>query len=367
VLFVEPGASRASYDQQVQAAVAASPKAMELFRLDVFSDSTRSTGVSMSSETEFREAYVDPYSGQALGYLGDDGFFRIVLKIHRQLFLGTTGRIVVELTTCWTIVLLFTGVYLWWPRKASQRWGVWVPRLRGSAYRTLRDLHAVTGFYIALVVLTIACTGLLYTFFWGQGYGYVARETGAYDIFLKPPQSKSPASAPRLPLDQIVKTARKKMPDMNLSITFPKTPQGAFVVFAFRERGPSTSAVAVIDHASGEILQYRTNSQFPAMSWWGTWNYPLHVGSILGLPTKIIWFLACLALMAMPITGCWMWWQRRPTGQLGLPRVSEAVVPRWITAIICLLGVLLPALGASIVLILLAEFGTRRFWRRAAT
>jgi uncharacterized iron-regulated membrane protein len=82
--------------------------------------------------------------------------------------LGTTGRIILELTTCWSIVLAATGIYLWWPPKANQLWGVWLPRLRQKPYLVLRDLHAVSGIYVAIVAILIALTGLIYTSIWGS-------------------------------------------------------------------------------------------------------------------------------------------------------------------------------------------------------
>jgi hypothetical protein len=161
-----------------------------------------------------------------------------------------------------------------------------------------------------------------------------------------------------MPMDRVVAVAAQQMPDTTLSVRVPQTADGAYVVFAIHEIGPTTGATTVIDHATGEVLMHRTNSQFPALSWWATWNYPLHVGSILGLPTKILWLLACIVLMLMPITGVWMWWQRRPKGRSGFPRKPDTKVPRWLAGVIAALCFVLPALGASVLLIILGERAT---------
>ncbi len=89
------------------------------------------------------------------------------------------------------------------------------------------------------------------------------------------------------------------------------------------------------------------------------------MGSILGLPTKILWLAACVALMAMPVTGVWMRWQRRPKGTAGLPRKSDVHVPRWLVVVICSLGFVLPVLGMSLVAILSGEWLVRRQRRPA--
>lgn len=55
--------------------------------------------------------------------------------------------------------------------------------------------------------------------------------------------------------------------------------------------------------ASGEILEDRYNSQTKTFYWLGTWNFPLHVGTIWRLPSKILWLVACLILTTAPVTG----------------------------------------------------------------
>jgi uncharacterized iron-regulated membrane protein len=355
LLYVTPAETRVPYETQLAAAEQAAGEGFKATHLYTYDDPERSTSMFVTDGEHFHSMYVDPYRGSVLGQTSEDGFFAIVLKIHRQLFIGTTGRIVVELMTCWTMVLLITGVYLWWPRKRAQVWGVWLPRIRGGVYRSLRDIHAVAGVYAAAIAMTIACTGLIYTYIWGQGYGYVAVKSGAYAVYTDPPQSKSAADAPRLPMNEVVKIAQEGMPEAELSFLIPKTPTGAHVVFASRPIGPTSDEVMFIDHGTGEVLAHRANWDFPALGWWTTWNYPLHVGSVLGLTTKILWLLVCIGLMVMPITGVWMWWQRRPRGTAGLPRKSEAKAPKWLIAVVCSLGVVLPALGASLLLIVFGE------------
>ncbi|MCI0463471.1 MAG: PepSY domain-containing protein, partial [Gemmataceae bacterium] len=165
-----PQEKRVSYQAQLDVAVAACPDGKP-DSLDIDRDPRRSTIVWMEGEGDrWRLVHVSPYTGAVLGQQQHEtGFFSVVLAIHRQLFLGTTGRIVVELTTCWTILLLVTGLYLWLPRKREKLWGVLLPRLRAKPYTVLRDLHAVPGFSLAVVALLIAGTWLYWTFCWGQG------------------------------------------------------------------------------------------------------------------------------------------------------------------------------------------------------
>src|SRR5689334_5374009 len=330
VTYVEPAAERASYEQQMAAVRAAVPTAQRAILLQVFTNPKRATSMVFAGNGQY--VYTDPYRGHYLGAIGQAGFFNDVLVLHRTLFLGTTGRIIVELTTCWTIVLAVTGIYLWWPRKANELWGVWLPRLRRKPYVVLRDLHSVGGIYLVVVALLIALTGLIYTYVWGSGFQYVALKTDAYDMFSKPMLSKSPPEAKDVSIDRIVEIAQQRMPGNNLTVWFPRAPNAVYLVTANNERGPQVNEILFIDRVSGEILEDRYSSQTKTMYWLGTWNYPLHVGTIWGLPSKILWLVTCIILMTLPVTGVWMWWQRRPTGRLGLPRRVDARRPRWLVA-----------------------------------
>ena len=75
--------------------------------------------------------------------------------------------------------------------------------------------------------------------------------------------------------------------------------------------------------------------------------------------------MTCIILMTSPVTGVWMWWERRPTGRLGLPRRVDARRPRWLVATITATSILLPTVGLSVVVVLVIELlrsRLRRVW-----
>lgn len=362
VTYVEPSPERASYEQQMAAVRAAVPGAQRAILMQVFTNPKRATSIVFAEKGQY--VYVDPFRGCYLGSIERGSFFDMVLDLHRTLFLGTTGRIIVELTTCWTIVLAVTGIYLWWPSKASQLWGVWLPRLRQKPYMALRDLHVVSGIYVAIVAIVISLTGMIYSNVWGSAFKYAATKSEAYDMFAKSMVCRSPPEAKDLSIDRIVEIAKRKMPANNLTVWFPRIPNGVYLVTANNDRGPQVNAMLFIDRATGEILEDRSISQTRLIYQLGSWNYPLHVGSIWGLPTKFLWLVTCVILMTLPVTGIWMWWQRRPAGRLGLPRRVDADRPRWLVVTITTISFLLPALGISVVVLLVGEQLVARFWRR---
>lgn len=364
ITYVEPTAEHVSYERQLAAARAAVPTMPRIALMQVFANPKRATSIAMSG-AKFQYSYVNPYTGRYLGGIEQGSFFDIVLTLHRSLFLGTKGRIVVELTTCWTIVLVATGMYLWWPGKWNQVWGVWLPRLRKKPYVVLRDLHTVTGIYVAIIAIVISLTGLIYTYVWGRPYQNAARSE-PNDMFGQPMVSKSPPDAKELPIDRFIELGHDKMPGKTLTVWFPRVPNGVYLVFGRSEYGPSVHEMLFIDRSTGEILEHRYVGQTPPMYWIGTWNYPLHVGTILGMPSKVLWLVTCVILITSPLTGLWMWWERRPKGRLGLPRRVDARRPRWLVAMVAATSILLPTLGISVVIVMVVDFILLRLRRAGA-
>jgi len=370
--FVAPGPHRLKAQALVDAARAAHPGQTPA-GLELPADPRRSAAVRFGGPR--REggvtAYVDPYRGRVLGSAGDgvtDGpaaFFDAVLLIHRQLFIGTTGRVVVELTVGWTVVLLITGLYLWWPKRPAQTLGVWRPRWRAKPYTVLRDLHSVFGFYLLAPAFVIVVTGLFYSLVWGEAF-YLATHGatgGAASKSVAPRAEKAaPEDAPEGPtlsLDRVEELARARYPDRNLSIALADKPGRGVEVRAGNDfnnsYGPYVSAQFEIDRVDGTVRSHKTLAEDDRY-WWHGWVYPLHVGSVWGPATKVVWLLACLVLAALPVTGLWMWLVRRPSGRTGFPRRPERPLPLGLLASIVALGMLLPVVGASMILIVTGEY-----------
>jgi uncharacterized iron-regulated membrane protein len=59
----------------------------------------------------------------------------------------------------------------------------------------------------------------------------------------------------------------------------------------------------------------------------------------------------------MGVTGTAMWWVRRPAGKTGFPQKPKDAQPaKWLIAVICVLGVLMPAAGISMLAILVGDW-----------
>jgi uncharacterized iron-regulated membrane protein len=90
-----------------------------------------------------------------------------------------------------------------------------------------------------------------------------------------------------------------------------------------------------------------------------------HEGQLFGLPNQLLGFCTALGLLVLSTSGVVMWWRRRPGGSLGIPapRVAEFRIPGSLRVAIVLLGLLVPMLGASLVVLWIVD---RLVPRRAA-
>src|SRR3546814_11759841 len=70
--------------------------------------------------------------------------------IHGSLLIGRAGGLIVELAASWAIVMILTGLYLWWPRGRGLAGVVW-PRLSLGGRAALRVLPAGPGFWVPVL------------------------------------------------------------------------------------------------------------------------------------------------------------------------------------------------------------------------
>lgn len=367
MLLVEPKAERVSYATQLANAIATAANDAHINGMSVSGDPTLATVFTFHGKDDrYQYVYVNQHTGEVQGnrFYGDS-FFDIVLKIHRNLFVGTIGRVIVELATSWGIILVVTGLYLWWPRGRDKVLGVWLPRLRGKSYLVWRDWHVVPGFYIALFAALIMATGLFFTTLFARGYQLMAYVTKSYPAsYVTPPKSAKQEGGQQLPLDEALAIAARAQPEKEMYVGFPHDAEDSFSVFAGSYESPSTLSQLYLDQYSGKVLDVIRWQQLSAVAKVQLSAYPIHIGSIYGLPTKILAVLACLLIVVMSVTGAAMWWIRRPKGKTGFPLNTKEFKPaKWLIAVICFLGVLMPAAGISMLLIVLGDW-LLQLWRR---
>ncbi|CAM2165981.1 PepSY domain-containing protein [Paraburkholderia sacchari] len=188
-LVVAPAATpRLPADTLLARARDAMPPGARLVRAHVEANPARSAEFVFARDGGVKESvYVNPYSGEVLGTLDvESRFMQVDRMLHRKLLLGKTGELLMELAACWTLVMIVTGVALWWPRQAgardasglasglaSIRAALW-PRFGATGRPFWKSLHSTIGIWLAVGALLFVVSGLPWTGSWGKQFKALA-------------------------------------------------------------------------------------------------------------------------------------------------------------------------------------------------
>jgi uncharacterized iron-regulated membrane protein len=421
LLVVEPQAApRIAEDALLARARAAMPPdAVAVTAAIAHSAASSAQFVFRLADGDKQSVYVNPYNGEVLGTLSvDRRFMQVDRMLHRKLLLGKPGELLMELAACWTLVMIGTGIALWWPREASTARDALVPRftLRGRPF--WKNIHAVMGIWLALGALAFVLTGLPWSGSWGKQFkalataanlgappgswgglplrsaqpdaaasahakgtgaakeNQTAHEEHAANMESMPgmvmddlplpqtpwavgnapvPNSASAKAAAALPLERIVAQAASLGVTSGYDIALPTSATGVYTVSYF-PADPQRERTIYIDQYSGAVLKDIRYADYGAVSKAVSYGTSLHMGRYFGVANQILCAAISLALAMMAVTGCVMWWKRRPQRSLGAPSREKAAPPMrgWKTGLV-LLGIVFPLMGATLLAVWLAD------------
>lgn len=338
--------------------------------------------------------YVDPGTAKVLGsYIYTHTIVGFADVAHGSLMLGKFGDGVVELVACWGLILIATGIYLWWPRGKVGIEGVLAPRLKETGRTLWRDLHAVTGAWTALLIAFLIVTGLPWANVWGgllkrgteiAGIGYptshrlhgatptttVKQALGQAPWTLEdaPMPASDPhaehhgghaamvmeASVPSIGLDRAVAIFAEHGVSGPYRLFLPSDPTGAFTAYTYPDR-PQGQRTVHLDQYSGRVLDDVSFADYGWAAKGVELGVQLHMGNYFGRANQVVMLIACLGVIMLSVTGPIMWWRRRPVGGLGAPRELSPLKVRTVGLLTLALGVLFPLAGASLLLVLIAD------------
>ncbi|UUY09529.1 PepSY domain-containing protein [Pseudomonas sp. J452] len=392
LLTVQPGAAALSADAQLQHLQQAYPQAQVSQYLPAPA-ADRSAQFVASLDGRKLNLFVDPYSGAVLGTQdAQDNLQAIARALHGELLIGTVGDRLIELAAGWGVVLVVSGLYLWWPRGQGGAGVLW-PRLSARGRLLWRDLHAVSGFWGSALLLFMLLTGMTWTGFWGEKFAgawnhfpaamwtdvptstvqarslnSAADQTVAWAVENTPlPVSTShaahhaegavaPAASGRIALQQVVDTATSLGVAPGYSVTLPADETGVFTVALFAD-DPRHDATLHLDQYSGQVLADIRWADYGLVARTVESGAMLHEGKMFGLANQLVMLGVCLLILLGSLSGLVMWWKRRPQGRFGVPPLRHDL-PLWKggVVIMLLLGVLFPLVGASLLLIWALEW-----------
>jgi uncharacterized iron-regulated membrane protein len=328
---------------------------------------------------ETRRVYLHPESLEVLSSTPErERLMRILFRLHGELLLGDRGSNIVELAASWTLVMLLTGLFLWWPRNVKGLGGVVYPRLAKGGRIFWRDLHGVTGFWTVGFAVFLIASGLPWAKFWGDYFKTIRYLTGTAVVrsdwantskaktnegehsgheSTGPRRARGPIPAADLAQIDRVVTGLLPLHLPHPVVVAPGNKPGDWSAKSMTGNRPQRVNL-VVDGKTGEVLQ---REGFQEKHWLDkvvSVGIAAHEGRLFGWANQMLGVMTCMGLIGLSLSGLWMWWRRRDTGGLGAPR--PGIAPRWswsLLAVIAFLAVCVPLFGITV----FATWGLERF------
>lgn len=404
--------TRSTANAQVQAALAAVPgSSFDSYQLPRTPTSAAQVLVDQGT-LQFR-VYVHPATLNVLKVKDEDRRFEnIVFRLHGELLIGNAGSWIVELAASWAVVMILTGLSLWWPRGRSGISGVLYPRFDQGKRIFWRDIHAVTGVYISLFTLFLLFTGLPWAKSWGSYLKAVRRLNVGHVVTQDWTTSSSDKLIARSARSQRDQSGMSNMHEMqdgmnanamaNMSGIPPRHTEQVHVHGRRHGSGlHGPDAFMALDKMIATVdplkLQYPVLISPPIQAG-GDWtaksdtqNRPLrvnlildgstgalvkrndfnskpwidrvigtciaaHEGQLFGIANQLLGLFTTSGLVTLSLSGLIMWWRRRPAGLLGAPSLTHTLrLPIGLIALLIVMAVYFPFLGGSMILVGLTE------------
>ncbi len=323
--------------------------------------------------------FVDPYTGAILDHVAPtDEFNQVVEDLHSLDYFGKSVETIIEIVAGFAILLVFTGIYLWWPRQ--QTGGVLT--VRGTPARRVfwRDLHAVTGIVAGLLIVFLAFSGLLWSGYWGatvngkltaMGLGYPAvlwdqvptSTKVSTDVLPRanwlmenaPVPTSSGVGAEPVGIDRAVAIADEAGMLPGYELALPTDESGVYTAAIFPAELARERTIH-IDQYSGKPLVDVAFGDYPALGKAIEWSINVHKGQEWGRANQLLMLAACLSIVLISLSAVVMWWKRRPAGRVGVPPMPpkrSVYAGLWIMAIF--FGLTFPLTGLAIVIMVVAD------------
>ncbi|RKS76715.1 putative iron-regulated membrane protein [Actinomadura pelletieri DSM 43383] len=393
---------------QVRAAMAVQPGTVATVVPPAEADASTQVVLSVPGLGEKdRTVYVDPYTGRVLGvhttWSGSTPMTAWLDELHRSLHLGTPGRLYSETAASWLWVIVTAGAVMWLGRRRHYRGRG--PSLRAFRFdrsakgvRRTRSRHAVTGVWLAAVLLFLSATGLTWSDHAGARFDTVQeklRSTAPKLDTARPGTAPAPGGGgghhggggapsgtadPAADVDTVLATARRAGMDGPVEISTPEDARSVWSVAQVDNRWPVRRDKVAVDASTGRVTDRVTWAETPWLAKLSSLGIQFHMGRLFGLANQILLGTAALGLLGVIFWGYRTWWRRRPVradrrASVGRPPARGAWrrLPRPLLLLgvpaVLLVGWAVPMLGITLVAFLAIDglLGALRRRRTAPT
>jgi uncharacterized iron-regulated membrane protein len=340
-------------------------------------------------------AVVDPYTATVTEtFPWQDGWYEFANDVHGSLLIGNVGDILIEIAASLGIILVATGVYLWWPRDGAR--AQLTPDLAAKGRGWWKSMHQVTGIWVAAVMVVFLISGLSWAGVWGeklvQAWNTFPAEKwdnvplsdethasmnhdGAHEVAWTLEQTPMPQSGSLagsigvtgpVTFDSVADFANGLGFDRRYQVNFPAGDEGVWTVShdSMTNDGPAPSADRTIhiDQFTGRVLADVRYADYSVYAKAMAYGIAFHEGD-MGAWNMALNTLFCASIIFMSVSGLVLWWKRRPTGvfRLAAPPLPDNA-PLWKGAalLMVVLGVMFPLAGGALLGAILLDLAILR-------
>lgn len=363
-------------------------------------DASSAVRWQLETDAGSRLLYLDPYQ-MKINAIEDPAStpMALVRRLHGELLAGPVGGYLIEWMSCWTLFLLLTGAWIWWPKQWRLA-GVFWPRRRSDGTVHWRDWHAIPALLASLMLAFLVLTGLPWSIFWGTQFANISQQLsadeGAAWHWIAPSpnfhvpatvQARSAQSDPHAAhrasaRETVVVTgAAEPWTAQHHQVPQPANPvqgvadiqaiQPALALLPLEQFGPGvrvfypTDAKSpfkisyVPDKAQGQRTIYvdaNTGRVLDDIGWTRyslaakvvEWGVMTHLGRQYGVVNQLLNLLLCLIAMAAIAAGLRLWWLRRQAGAWLPPKNAGDRLPRALQLSLLGLALLFPLLWLAL-------------------
>ena len=197
----------------------------------------------------------------------------VAKKLHRYL-LDVPDEPHEGIAICFTLIIL-SGIIVWWPKNKKMLKARLKVRTKKGFRWFVYDSHVSLGIYVALFLIIMSLTGPSWSFHWYRQGAMAVLGGNVNDM-----EHHGKVEMVQQPNDSINAEQAPQQIKHNPMHDGKKPPQAVLM--------------------------------------------ELHTGKLLGLPMKIVYFIAALIGGFLPISGYYMWWKRRKAIKDAQKRLKEA-------------------------------------------
>ena len=255
--------------------------------------------------------YVNPYTAEILPELKGVSFFKSVENIHRRLLLDDFGKQVVALCVVSLLVLIFSGIYIYFPRIKKSFSQSLKLNFQSKGRFFLANLHSAIGMWVIPFYLVFCLTGL----YWS--YDFVSNGLHTITGVEKPKKPQMQGFlGEKISFDDIslaVDTFKNLVENKYSSATLRFPQKGSVYSFDYlavdvpHERAKNKIEFDIKTNQVSKHEKYEDKTLTQKLM--GS-ILPLHTGEYFGVLGQTLMFLASLMMPLFAITGLMLYVKR---------------------------------------------------------